>query len=412
MKWAGLLFKRIFQAFQRWRYLGYDRTVIQRYRKETDRTNLLTIKRMCVLALALFDILVIFYGAVLRQTDRVIAVVIGSLFVLILYSYTANLLRSVSAGPIRGAKSLVYLISVVMYLCGILSGTLMSGDELGVLPVWMFLLVQISFDIPPVQNALTVIPFAGLFLIVGSTTKSTQHWQLDAMYTLLSISVGLFISYHQAHLALENIIAKSNLQKANFALYHTATTDELTGLMNRRMLFDRYDLVVVECEENKRSLACAVLDIDDYKQFNDTYGHPEGDELLRRIGAALREFHAQTGIDIGRIGGEEFLAVWPEESLGQCEQVAEHLRTAIEHMDIPHTGATTHGRVTLSVGLCLLPSAMARSAYFYADKALYHAKDAGKNCCCFYDPVGANYRIVNCHTEATSEKKTQIRSAR
>ena len=402
---AGLLFKRIFQAVQRWRYLGYDRNVIQRYRAETDRTNLLTLKRVCVLALALFDILVIFYGAVLGQKDRVIAIVVASVFVLIIHSYTGNLLRSFSAGPIRGANSLVYLISAIMYLCGTLSGTLMSGDELGVLPVWIFLLVQISFDIPPVQNALTVIPFAGLFLIVSRMTKSLEHWQLDVLYTLLSVTVGLYISYHQANLALENIIAKSNLQKVNFALYHTATTDELTGLMNRRMLFDQYDLLLAECKEKKRSMACAVLDIDDYKQFNDTYGHPEGDELLRRIGAALRAYQAKTGIDIGRIGGEEFLAVWPEESTEQCERVAEDLRGEIERMNIPHTGVAGHGRVTLSVGLCLLPSALAQSAYFYADKALYCAKDAGKNCCCRYDPKDAAYRFICCHVLGQGERK-------
>ncbi|MPM49039.1 hypothetical protein SDC9_95767 [bioreactor metagenome] len=393
---AGLLIKRICQAIQRWRYLGYDRNIIQRYRAETDRTNLLTLKRMCVLTLALFDLLVVFYGTVLRQTNRVLAVVVASAFVVILYSYTCNLLRSVSAGPIRATRSLVYLISAVMYLCGILSGTLMSGDELGVLPIWMFLLVQISFDIPPVQNALTVIPFAGLYIVVGSMVKSPQHWQLDAVYSILSITVGLYISYHQAHLALENIIAKSNLQKANFALYHTATTDELTGLMNRRMLFDRYDLVLGECVESGHSIACAVLDIDDYKLFNDTYGHPEGDELLRRIGTALRNYRAKTSIDIGRIGGEEFLAVWPEENAARCEQVAEDLRGAIESMDIPHTGAAEHGRVTMSVGLCLLPSTMAHSAYFYADKALYRAKDAGKNRCCRYDPEGGAYRFICC----------------
>lgn len=404
---AGLLFKRIFQTVQRWRYLGYDRNVIQRYRAETDRTNLLTLKRMCVLTLAVFDVLVIFYGTVLGQKDRVLAIVVAFAFVLFLYTYTGNLLRSIPAGPIRGARSLVYLISVVMYICGILSGALLSKDELGVLPVWMFLLVQISFDLPPVQNALTVIPFAGLFLVVGSMTKTPQHWQFDVLYTILSVSVGLFISYHQAHLALENIIAKSNLQKANFALYHTATTDELTGLMNRRMLFDRYDLVLGECDENKRSIACAVLDIDDYKQFNDTYGHPAGDELLRRIGAALRAYQAKTGIDIGRIGGEEFLAVWPEESTERCERVAEDLRGEIERMDIPHTGAAGHGRVTLSVGLCLLPNGLAQSAYFYADKALYRAKDAGKNCCCRYDPADATYRFVCCHESGQTARKTQ-----
>ena len=388
------MIKQFLQVMQRWRYLGYDRNVVQRYRAETDRTNLQTLKRLCILTLAVFDVLAIFYSTILHETESVILVVLAAGFVLTLYSYTCNLLRSVSAGPIRGTRALIYLISAILYLCSIFSGTILNSDELGVLPIWMFLLVQISFDIPPVQNMLTVLPFAGLYLVVSAMTKSPEHVQYDALYTLLSVSVGLFISYHQAHLALENIIAKGNLQKANFALYHTATTDELTGLMNRRMLFDRYDQLSAACVENGQSLACAVLDIDDYKQFNDTYGHPEGDELLRRIGAAYRGYGERNKIDIGRIGGEEFLAVWPEDSATRCEAVAEDLRRAIESMNIPNKSAIDHERVTMSVGFCLLPPKMVQSAYFYADKALYRAKDSGKNCCYRYDPDEGTYRFI------------------
>ena len=391
--------KRILGAIRSWRYLGYDRDTVQRYRAETDRVNLHTIKRMCVLALALIALLLVLYGEVMRVMTSIATLVLCAAFLAILFFYVDGLLRGVSVGPIRGAKSLVYLISAVMYLCGILSGTLLSGGELGVMSIWMFLLVQISFDIPPLQNALTVLPFAALFLILGRQFKPVERWQLDLIYTQVSVCVGLYISYHQSHLALDNIIAKSNLQKTNFALYHTATTDELTGLMNRRMLFDRYDAIARGCARLQSSMACVVLDIDDYKQYNDSYGHPAGDELLRRIGAVLRAYAQEHGIDIGRIGGEEFLAVWQETDAGCCERVAEELRRAIERMAIPHAGAAEHGRVTVSAGLCLLPCAQAQGAYFYADKALYRAKEAGKNCSCRYDADGGNYLLL-CGEEA------------
>jgi diguanylate cyclase (GGDEF)-like protein len=374
--------------------LGYDRETVQRYRAETDRANLRTLKSISLLAMALIVLLLILYGEMLRKTEHMVVICIFSVFLIMAYYYITDLLRGVSAGPIRGVRSLVYLISVVMYLFGILSGTLLSDGELGVLGVWMFLLVQISFDLPPMQNALTVIPFAALFLIVGRQFKSLERWQMDVLYTNISVVVGLYISHHQSKLALDNIIAQSNLQKANFALYHTATTDELTGLMNRRMLFDRYDAILSECTKSEKSMACVVLDIDDYKQYNDKYGHPEGDALLRGIGGVLLEYSKQQQIDIGRIGGEEFLAVWPEEDTARCEQVAEELRRAIERMGIPHSGALDHDRVTMSVGLCLLPSTMAQGAYLYADKALYRAKDAGKNCSCRYDPATNSYRML------------------
>ena len=165
-------------------------------------------------------------------------------------------------------------------------------------------------------------------------------------------------------------------------------------LFRSRMLFDRYDTIVRECESAKRCMACIVLDIDDYKQYNDSYGHPEGDQLLRRIGGVLRNFSSDHDIDIGRIGGEEFLAVWQEDDVHRCERMAEALRCAIEQMEIPHDSATDHDRVTMSVGLCILPGNQAQSAYVYADKALYRAKDAGKNCACRYDVETSRYLFL------------------
>jgi len=388
------LAERLGKLIRTWRYLGYDRETVQRYRAETDRANLRTLKRMCLLSMALVIGMVLFFSTMMLQPIRVLVISVFAVFLLMAYYYVLDLLRGVSTGPIRGAQSLVYLVSVIMYLFGILSGTVLSGGELGVLSVWMFLLVQISFDVPPVQNALTVIPFAAIYLVVSKQFKTPERWQMDVVYTLISASVGLYISRHQTKLALDNIIAQSNLLTANFALYHTATTDELTGLMNRRMLFDRYDAILREAEQKQRSIACVVLDIDDYKQFNDRYGHPEGDALLRRIGSILLDYSARQGIDIGRIGGEEFLAVWQEEDEARCERVAEELRNTIERMAIPHEGALDHDRVTMSVGLCLLPSAMAQGAYLHADKALYRAKDAGKNCSCRYDVSSGQYHLL------------------
>lgn len=397
--------KRIQEKFRSWRYLGYDRDTVQRFRAETDRANLRTLRRMCLLALGLTLLMFAFYGVLLHERLRIALLAGLAGFWIILYLYTAELLRGVSIGPIRGANSLVYLVSVTLYLSAILSGTLLSGGELGVMSVWMFLLVQISFDIPPLQNALTVIPYAALFLVLSALSKTPERWYTDAMYTHISVFVGLFISHHQTKLALDNVIAQSNLQKANFALYHTATTDELTGLMNRRMLFDRYDAIVRSCAATQSSMACVILDIDDYKQFNDSYGHPEGDLLLRRIGEVLRGFSRAYDIDIGRIGGEEFLAVWCEKDVRRCERLAEELRCAIERMEIPHMGATDHDRVTMSVGLCVLPGDQAQSAYVYADKALYRAKDAGKNCACRYDSVSGRYFYL-CDSERTGDRQS------
>ena len=390
-----LLAKRIHEWIRSWCYLGYDRDTLRRYGVEMDRANLHTIQRMCLLGISLIALLYVFYGPVVVHSSTLLSTTpVLALFLALVYTLIGRMLGALSLRPIHRVNTLVFLISSVMYLCGIFSSTQISGGELGVLSIWMFLLVQISFDLPPLQNLLTVLSFAVLFLLVDRQVKTPERWQQDVIYTGVSVSVGLFISYHQSHLALDNIIAKNNLIKANFALYHTATTDELTGLMNRRMLFDRYDAVLSDCIMLQSSMACVILDIDDYKQFNDSYGHPEGDALLRKIGAILRGYSDEKGIDIGRIGGEEFLAVWREESRERCERVAEELRCAIAQMAVPNKGATDHPHVTMSVGLCLLPYTRAQGAYLSADKALYHAKEAGKNCSCYFDDETGTYCVL------------------
>lgn len=375
-----------------WMYLGYDRETVLRYRRETDQVNLKTLRRVCLLAAGLVFSGGLIFGFAAYDLNRAVLCFSSAAVLLALYFYVRE--RIDESRPVKGVNALICVVSVITYLIGVFSGTVLGRNELGVLAIWLFLLVQISFDLPPLQNALTVLPCAALFLIVSHATKPLEKWYYDLAYTALSVFVGLFVSRHQTHLALDNIIAKSRLTQANYDLYHTCTTDELTGLGNRRMVFNLYEEILADCAKKGRSVACVVLDIDDYKQFNDTYGHPAGDELLRRIGATLTSYGANRGIDIGRIGGEEFLAVWAEESVSRCEQVAEELRLAIERMSVEHKGASGRETVTMSVGLCLLPPVKQKGAYYYADKALYRAKDAGKNCCCRYDAASGEYRVL------------------
>ena len=381
-------------ALNRWMYLGYNRETIQQHRVETDLVNLRTLKRVCLLAIGIVLIIGVLFGATAQDAVRYFISIGLSICLFILYVYVHKLIKDGAAEPIKGTNTLICIICVISYLVGVISGTVMANGELGVLAVWLFLLLQISFDIPPLQNALTVIPCAVLFIVASRMTKPVEQWRFDLIYTVISVFVGLFVSHHQTRLALDNIIAKSCLTRANFALYHTCTTDELTGLSNRRMVFNTYDAILTQCVKDNLSMACVVLDIDDYKQFNDAYGHPEGDELLRRIGEILCRYGAEQGVNIGRIGGEEFMAVWAEDSVLRCERVAEELRCAVERMDIAHKGAIGNDRVTMSVGVCLLPAENAKNAYFYADKALYRAKEAGKNCSCRYDAERNSYLFV------------------
>jgi diguanylate cyclase (GGDEF)-like protein len=170
------------------------------------------------------------------------------------------------------------------------------------------------------------------------------------------------------------------LNAANKELQRLSTTDGLTGIPNRRM-FD--ELSVREwrrCERMKKPIALVMLDIDNFKLFNDEYGHSAGDECLRAVAGQVARAAPRAADLAARYGGEEFVLVLGETDSDGARWVAENVRQHVNELGIPH--ATPSRRVTISCGVA---SAMPRSGLSLdvllrsADHALYQAKAAGRD---------------------------------
>jgi diguanylate cyclase (GGDEF)-like protein/hemerythrin-like metal-binding protein/PAS domain S-box-containing protein len=162
----------------------------------------------------------------------------------------------------------------------------------------------------------------------------------------------------------------------------SAITDELTQLANRRQ-FDR--VLGTEFYRLKRSgapLALIMIDVDHFKDFNDRFGHPAGDECLRRIGGVLK-LTVGRGADLAaRYGGEEFVVILPETGLEGAELLAERLRAAVQQLAIPHPDNQADGWVTISLGVAsrgVVAMAGPDELVELADVALYQAKRTGRN---------------------------------
>jgi diguanylate cyclase (GGDEF)-like protein len=158
-----------------------------------------------------------------------------------------------------------------------------------------------------------------------------------------------------------------------------AITDELTGLRNRRNLFQRL------AEEADRSLRYAhttcliLLDLDHFKKINDDHGHPAGDAVLRAVGDTLRQYCRHSDI-AARYGGEEFALLLPETRPAEAAAVAEKLRAAIQARTITlENGVELH--VTASFGVACYQQGKEGVTHLIeqADQALYRAKDKGRN---------------------------------
>jgi diguanylate cyclase (GGDEF)-like protein len=158
-----------------------------------------------------------------------------------------------------------------------------------------------------------------------------------------------------------------------------AERDSLTGLFTRRKFSEEYGPRVLNAKEGN-FWGVAMTDVDYFKRYNDTYGHPAGDVVLKSIGDVLLNHSRRANDAAYRIGGEEFLLLCSAKSEDDLTQLLEKVRRAVEDLAITHTGNPPGNIVTLSVGLALFNGPREpRDVFERADKALYQSKNSGRN---------------------------------
>ena len=171
------------------------------------------------------------------------------------------------------------------------------------------------------------------------------------------------------------------LERLNVALAESARKDPLTGLGNRLQLHEDLYRLQRWLERYGRGYGVALCDVDQFKRYNDSYGHLAGDEALRAIGRAI-DGSTRDGDMTYRFGGEEMLVILPEQTAETAAIALERVRRSVEELGIPHTFNQPHGLVTVSVGVAaLVPGEPAswEALLGRADRALYRAKQAGRN---------------------------------
>lgn len=172
------------------------------------------------------------------------------------------------------------------------------------------------------------------------------------------------------------------LRTANQRLQRLVAVDALTGIANRRQFDRSLERELRRSRRDGQPLSLIFLDLDEFKRFNDTYGHAKGDDVLRRVAHTLNETFRRGGDFVARYGGEEFAVVLPGVDARRAALYAERLRRRIWRLWIPYDAAQAHDRVTISGGVATVPPAMTvtpEELLSAADKALYRAKCLGRN---------------------------------
>lgn len=172
------------------------------------------------------------------------------------------------------------------------------------------------------------------------------------------------------------------LRDARRQLTDLANVDELTGLGNRRLVNSVLAEEINRARRMDAELSLIMLDVDHFKSYNDSYGHPAGDAVLQELADIMQRASTRAGEVAARYGGEEFLLILPGVSAASAMRTASRLREMIEQAEIPHASSPVSANVTISQGVITVrPSSEHQPPDLLelADRALYSAKDAGRD---------------------------------
>jgi len=205
-----------------------------------------------------------------------------------------------------------------------------------------------------------------------------QSTQLGLLYREPVAEAGAASAQLATMLAEQVSLAIANLELRE-QLKGQALRDPLTGLGNRRFLESALRREAAAATRGGRPLALALLDLDHFKQVNDSFGHEAGDAVLRAMGEVLRE-HTRVSDTVGRYGGEEFLVLLPDTGVDGALAVAGHLLDAVRRLTVLWPGGVLDA-ITASIGVAVFPQHVesADDLVAAADAALYRAKAAGRN---------------------------------
>jgi len=208
---------------------------------------------------------------------------------------------------------------------------------------------------------------------------------------------------------IERASLKAQIKRANERERAWAIRDGLTGLVNHRHFQERLRDEWARAKRHTTPLACVMLDLDHFKQVNDTYGHPFGDEVLKWVARLLTDTARQTDV-VARYGGEEFVLLLPQTSTEGARILAE--RVCAEVSAVPFVFEGTSVALTISIGVSSLDDPRAKTEndlVKLADNALYRAKRSGRNRVCMaIDPTGPRAEILTSSSTLTALRDQDI----
>ena len=302
----------------------------------------------------------------------------------------------------KQAGLLFFRMLLVMYylntiLFGIYLGVWSNPNRVAVTFMGILIVALFPFINPPSFNLGLTLGAMLIFSLSSIFTKVPENWIFDITDVLIAGIISIAFCWQVSMLRISLISSADELEKERDSYYNQSTIDELTQLKNRRDFTQTMQRFLTSFRSDDKWLWVAIMDLDYFKNYNDFYGHPKGDEVLRSIGRELNSLRDSTGVYAARIGGEEFALIRLEKETIALDGIISQLQQKIYDLNIPHEKSKTAPYVTISIGVYLMQCLNARidpgALYNLADKALYIAKRSGRNCAVILGEDSRQYSI-------------------
>ena len=278
------------------------------------------------------------------------------------------------------AKIFLYYANVILF--GIYLGVFSNPGKLAVSFMGILMCALFLFNMPPLVNLGFTLGALAVFMTATIMVKPVRDWSLDVVNSMFACSIGQFFGWHiiMFRMSLASTAAKLETERNDY--YDQSIVDELTQLKNRRDFTLTFKRFLSNHRQSDNYLCIAILDIDFFKNYNDHYGHPMGDDCLRAVGKVLHDLKEPKGIYAARIGGEEFAMIWFEEEKSHAGEVASFVNEQVRNLKMRHEKSEAAPYVTVSIGIHVAPVGVyddTHILYDMADKALYAAKSGGRD---------------------------------
>lgn len=362
------------RGFRALRFSPELETVYRRFHRSRLRSRqLLTICLAVVILFAFMPFDLVNLPEPLRNEYLLLrmGIAVPSIILVCLCHFIQSLKRMVTLASMMAVLN-VSIGTISLYVEANHIGVEFSYEGILIVMMITFFMAGLRFHLSAACAAITLACFtyATLFLIPESHRATLNLFYVAA--TIVCGSVGAY--------SIEYQMRKNFLQHA--VVEDLANKDGLTGLFNRSAIMEKLAFLIQYARRENKYMTLYLADVDCFKQYNDAYGHIQGDKCLKQISDALLNCCCRSLDFAGRYGGEEFLLVWFDTKPTEIQSLVNRVHASINQMQIPHMDSSVAPYVTLSGGfLTLIPDdhTTIEALLHHADMALYTSKRKGRN---------------------------------